>query len=661
MKEAKPNKSTGYEICRYFTPSSLTASQTPKRKKVRAYGRHMPPLTYQNLLDEQTRKVQLEGLNEQTAANRATALRGFLKANHLSVADVVGDEMRLKHPEALERFLDELENAGRSRRAITNSRSALRPWREAVIEHDTAVALANQEGTPFSQAVKSVMADTPVERAAKQAGVPKDMLRGWLLGKQPRPSSVKYLHRLESFFGLERNSLVTLAGVKPRGYKPQLGGPPAPIEYNQKVLALSLAHYCLKPRAESPLRAQWADFVRYKTAAAPALKRTKRGKWRFSPCPLGPATDATWWAFLDGQEVASARVAWARTSSYLGWLTLPRDCGGKGVPEEAIHTLAWLAVPDYLEEYLDWCKARIGKRNGAVTHCLALVASLVRPRFGYLRQRKELQATLPARYQHEDWDAMCERQFELTQQLVSAYQSEIEVSRDSFEPIRQLVELPQPMDAIVDMVRRMRADRPVGRPRQEAAWSRDLVLIKLLLSNPLRRRNMAHLTWRADNTGELYQRTDKSWWIRIPKTKFKNRNGAAGDSVYDCQVQRSAWGDIERYLFIHRPKLLREPSDLVFLTNRSGRNIHHRPWVELSARVHYLTEKYVPRCSGFGAHAFRHILATSILKADGGTHKTAARVLNDRVATVEKHYDGLTSNDGAAEMGRLLQVQFSQM
>ncbi|AXK40772.1 hypothetical protein DWG20_00260 [Crenobacter cavernae] len=126
-------------------------------------------------------------------------------------------------------------------------------------------------------------------------------------------------------------------------------------------------------------------------------------------------------------------------------------------------------------------------------------------------------------------------------------------------------------------------------------------------------------------------------------------------------MQPSAWQDLERYLFIYRPKLLRFPSDLVFLTRLEKGSTHHRPWAELSAKVRELTAKYIPQCSGFRAHAFRHIVATSILKAEGGTHKTAARVLNDRVATIEKHYDGLTSNDGAMEMGRLLGPQFSRM
>jgi integrase len=662
MSKNTPDKSTGYNIRRYFTPTSITAPQTPKKGKMRASGRSMHHLTYHTLLDEQSRKVQLDGLNEQTAANRATALRNFMRANGMCLDDVVGDEMRLRHPEAIERLVQMLGEEGRSTRSISNTRAAFRPWRDAVIEYDTAVALAMEKGTPFMEALKGVMTGVPVKRVAKQAGVPPDMLRGWLLGKQPRPSSVTYLMRIEAFFGLERTSLVALAGVKPRGYKVQLGGPPARIQYNETAFPLTRQQYCCKPAPDSPLRQQWYEFMKYKTCAAPALQRTKRGKWRFSPCPLSATTDTNWWIFLDGKEVASARIGWAKVASYLGWLTLSRERGGKALAAHEVQTLAWLAVPEYLEEYLDWCKNRIGGRNQGTNHFLAFVASLVRPRFGYLLQCPELQLTLPAKYAAQDWSELCQRQFDLTEQLVSSYKDEIDVSRDSFAPIRKLVELQQPMDAMVDMIQRMRADRPVGGASSlEAIWSRDLALIKLLISNPLRMRNLAHLTWRADNSGDLYQRSDKSWWIRIPKNKFKNRNGAAGDSIYDCEIQPSAWPDIERYIFTYRPKLLRFPSDLVFLTRLERGTNEHRPWGELCAKVQKLTAKYIPQCNGFRAHAFRHIVATSILKAEGGTHKTAARVLNDRVATVEKHYDGLTSNDGARELGRLLGAQFSRM
>ncbi|MNY07178.1 hypothetical protein D3C86_1399700 [compost metagenome] len=179
---------------------------------------------------------------------------------------------------------------------------------------------------------------------------------------------------------------------------------------------------------------------------------------------------------------------------------------------------------------------------------------------------------------------MCDRQFDLLEQLASSYYNEIEVSRDSFEPLRHLIDQKNPMESAADMIQRMRAARPVGAaPRKEAIWARDLVLIKILASNPLRRRNLAHLTWRADNTGELYQKSDKSWWIRIPKHKFKNWYGAAQDVPYDSRVHASAWIDIEKYLFTFRPILMVAPTDLVFLTRKSRRlGAKHRPWVDMA-------------------------------------------------------------------------------
>lgn len=172
---------------------------------------------------------------------------------------------------------------------------------------------------------------------------------------------------------------------------------------------------------------------------------------------------------------------------------------------------------------------------------------------------------------------------------------------------------------------------------------------------------MAHLTWRADNTGELYQRIDKSWWVRIPKTRFKNTRGAAGDNIFDCQVHPSAWRDIERYLFQFRSKLMHSPTDLVFLSRLFSGNTIHRPWADLSKRVQALTARYVASSPGIHAHAFRHIVASSILKAKGGSFKVAALVLNDRMATVEQHYSGLQSNDGTEQMAELLEGPFSRM
>jgi len=635
------------------------------------------PLTYKRLLEEQEHQVQFAGLNSRTAANRATALRGFMKSNRLNADDVVGLELRAKFPEATEIFVEYLREQNRSSRDITNTLSALRPWKEATVAYDTAQALQAELPTPFVTALRSLTEGQNIASIRRRTDVPKDMLRGWLKGKRPRDSSAKYIRRLETYFGLERDSLIKLSGVKEVGQRPEgVGGPSQPIGYRKLIRELTSFNFYIKPDAASPLRKQWGDLLVYKTAASlsgkQGKKRSRKGKWRISPCPLTVKNDKSWWAFLPEvtasrpqyKEVASARFAWAKTSGYLGWLQLSPEEGGIGFTQSEVETLAWLAIPDFLEIYLDWTKERVNARNQGTIQHLGYIASLVRPEEGYLRQSPDLQATLPEAYRTRDWQELCDETFKLTQELTASYQDEIKVTRDSFAPIMHILQMPQPMDAIADMVQRMRADRPVAEPHKEAVWSRDLVLIKLLASNPLRMRNLAHLTWRADNTGELHQQEDGSWWIKIHKSRFKNTKGAAGSrEFYECQVNQSAWTDIERYLRTYRPQLMLNPTDLFFLSTKTGahKSDDAVPWADLSKRVSYLTAKYLYRCAGIGAHAFRHIVATSILKASGGDFRTAALVLHDRVATVEKHYAFLTANDGASKMSDLLQSSFSRM
>jgi integrase len=186
----------------------------------------------------------------------------------------------------------------------------------------------------------------------------------------------------------------------------------------------------------------------------------------------------------------------------------------------------------------------------------------------------------------------------------------------------------------------------------------------VLVSNPLRLRNIATLTWRADNTGQLYQRPDGSWWIRIDRDFFKNVRGAAGESEYDMPVQEMAWGDLERYVKVFRPRLLVSDTDYVFVAARHGpyKRDRAKPWTELSGRIVQLTKTYLWRCPGVGTHAFRHLVATAIIKASKLTDfKTAALVLNDRMSTVEKNYAHLRSSEGANRMNELLGQTFRRM
>jgi integrase len=61
-------------------------------------------------------------------------------------------------------------------------------------------------------------------------------------------------------------------------------------------------------------------------------------------------------------------------------------------------------------------------------------------------------------------------------------------------------------------------------------------------------------------------------------------------------------------------------------------------WNGMGAYVMKLTRKYVAGSPGFGAHAFRHIVATHWLEQNPNDFLTVAELLNDRLETVMKTY-----------------------
>lgn len=653
----EPMKTGGYEICRYLTPSSLLTDLHTTKAAARARRRamHIEPLTYNDLLAKQTYLLSICELNAQTAANRATALRAFLRANLVQLDDVVGAEMRTRYPESVERLIKVLRDQEKGQRSITNTRSAVRPWREMVVEDDTTRAHASDKLAPFNAAFKSIVEGHPIKRIAKQAGVSHDMMFGWLLGKAPRASSARFIRRIEAFFALPQESLVMLAGISGNSrIRPQVGVA-TEIEYRRQLPGRTSDRYLLVPPENSPLRKEWAALVRYKTARVSTLERGDGGRWSHSPNTVERQTGKNWWCF-DGQlEVPSARIAWMKTASYLGWLSLAPEKGGAGVPVEQTQSLAWYAVSERVGQYLDWLQVRGGgKRSGLTFEFIATVIWMTRPGDGYIFQHPAMLQALPAEFQELSWKTLCQQQHTYCRKLRNSFEEEREVSRNPFEPIQHIIDLAEPLEPIADMVQRMRQDRPVGCDFSEALWSRDILLIKLLVSNPLRLRNLQTLTWRADNKGNLYQRVDGTWWIKIANRYFKNRRGTSKKKDYDAPVHESVWSDLERYVLIHRSRLLRHSSDLLFLAKSNRGDVEHRPWPSLGGQVLRITRKYLWRCDGIRTHAFRHIVATSILKAEGGDIKTAALVLNDSEATVFQAYSGMRSSDGAVRMGQLL-------
>jgi hypothetical protein len=78
------------------------------------------------------------------------------------------------------------------------------------------------------------------------------------------------------------------------------------------------------------------------------------------------------------------------------------------------------------------------------------------------------------------------------------------------------------IDNLVAAVKMLEAQRPLAGNHDEAVWGRDLLLLALIISNPLRARNLRELTYRPDGTGHLRKTAQGEWRIVIHRHEFMN-------------------------------------------------------------------------------------------------------------------------------------------
>src|SRR4029453_17100310 len=78
-------------------------------------------------------------------------------------------------------------------------------------------------------------------------------------------------------------------------------------------------------------------------------------------------------------------------------------------------------------------------------------------------------------------------------------------SRNSMEPIAHILSRENPLAAVSDATKRMDAASPSTGGEAEAIWARDRLIVKLLMSNPLRAKNIKFLTIAPLASGEPAQ------------------------------------------------------------------------------------------------------------------------------------------------------------
>jgi len=586
------------------------------------------------------------GLSASSLPNLLSALEGFMAERGFSERDAIGPALRSMYHRHRNEHIEQLRRDGRSGPYISNRRSLLGHWRKAVVEADRQSATHSGGETPFQAALRQTLslAGASLKGTAREVGIPLATLRRWVAGAAPNAASARWVPVLERRFALTPGTLSDLCAPR-SGTSVSTASTDHAIAYRKRLREQHGRPYALSPPADSPLRAEWAHFVAYKTTTASVnrrgmLSRSKTGRWSTTHLPVEPRRESNWFAFAGAQYVASASITWGLVSQYLGWLALPTSEGGRGLSFESAATLANFAQAGYLEEYIAWRQARSdGIFHGGVVRFLKLASSLCHPRTGYLTQCYERFSHALPGVTHETWNERC-LDVHAFAAAMTAERTDTGSSRDSRQPIAHILALPNPLDAVADAVARLNADRPRTGGVTEAIWARDRLLLMLLASNPLRAKNVRMLTYRPDGTGHLRQ-VDGRWRIHIPPGEFKNAKGAARERAYDMPVRPELAGFIESYLRDCRPLLATSGNPYVFSSERRKDGPMH----SLRRRFEIISRRYFTGCAGVGPHSMRHIVCTSILKQRPNDWTAAAWALHDKVETVRKAYAHLRSDD----------------
>lgn len=654
----------------YIIPASLNDSQkstSRKRNGARKRPVNSMQLTFGQLKEKLANIILKEVESKQVYANLVSALNALMTACTVTDNNSVSSILRASFYKNCAAHVSMLSQQKKSAAYIANRKSYLGRWHRLVVALDREYAAASGQVSPFSAALLEVSHGIPHKRLAAQAGISLASFKRWLTGSKPNEKARPSIIRLERFFAITPGELIGLAGLGEKFVGNTNTVEVPRIRYRERLSEMRGDYYAMKDATPS-LRDEWAGLVQYKIARTTYSKaRQKNGRWSTTTEKVVPRTVSNWHSFSGIHYVASAGVQWRNVSNYLGWLHLSTERGGYGLPSKDAQTLAHLTNCEFLGQYIDWRIERAEQKvNGSVTSLLKLVSSLCHPKTGYFCNTPHLCSALSIN--EATWRERCDETFKFAKETLSMLSDQCELSRNSFEPLKSLLELDNPMDGVADAIQRLNAAQPSTGGVKEAIWARDRLLLKLLSSNPLRAKNLKMLKFiddktgqliSGDDTGKLYRGRDGTWRIAIPKKFFKNFAGAAKDRDYDMPVHNSISRDIETFLELYRPRIASDDNPYVFTSSKKVASAGMM--YSLNRRVEILSRLYFWRCPGFGPHGFRHIVATAILKMSPNDWQTASLVLHDRPETVQKHYAHLRSNDGAERQFAILASSYERM
>lgn len=395
------------------------------------------------------------------------------------------------------------------------------------------------------------------------------------------------------------------------------------------------------------------------------------------------------WTSSEGAGVPSADMAWNFLQSFMGYCALPMDSAdpylrGQGIKLEEL-SMALFADKELVENYLEFIKLRSGLRlkpiedvtmvanlptyqisadgkwefydkggkyNRRSLMALTYISGLLRPGTGYLYQHPEFAQKLVQRMKEVAWPEQCfqtRSRVDFLHKSISLMkkkndQENYDFGRDPKEPIEWILDVRRPLLILQEMIKAMLEDLlpenadKVDRARQY----RDIILVSLLCANPLRIRMFSIMEFGK----HLVRQSDGSWWLKFNRRAFKNRR--ALKSHYEVRVAQELWHMLDRYKEEFHPLLSRATNSKHVFIAASRRKHLGYPMTShsLGTIIRTLTRLYIPGEMGFGPHAFRHIIATDIIKKDPRLGFFLASVaLHDKLETVETEYIHLKTSE----------------
>lgn len=598
--------------------------------------------TYRNLITHHFKTLETKcnpASSEQVKRNHMVALRGFMAHAGQSETSPIGLEMTDNFAALLKSHLSASKLSVRSQ---TDRRSLLNGWRESFLtmsaepilkigrERRLAADIPTEQN-PFEKVLWDSLKSSKLspKTAARLAGVSTSAVGRWSRGALPNARTSDSLYKLDSVLDLVPGTL--LAGFHDATGK----SIDAPVnEYRKRQKANTSKRFCVGIDDVRPaLLNEWKAHLRFKTAPNTGnLIRADSGRWSLHEERHSSIKPSVFTSI--GPNVSpSASIFWIRTKSFLGYLRLPVPDGGFGLSDEIAQTLAWYAVPEAVEGYFDFITRRSdGLKHASQEKFCATVIALLHPDHGYLTQCPYLLDKIPRDISNgRDWGEMCKFACASAKTLKSDCHDK---SRDPEEPIRSLLCLEQPLAPIFAAMKKLRmiGDASPTGSIKEAVARRNELLLGLLISNPLRSKNLITLTIKTHNNGDIFRDEKGYWRIRIPASRMKNRKRLK-KRIYNAPLPAWLFPLIDDYATKFRPILnTKNKIDNFFISNTGTR------FDALNKAIYKITATLIPGCSGFGPHALRHLVATDWLTKHPNDFGTVSELLNDTIEVIMNNY-----------------------